>query len=85
MKKETFEMAKELQEQIDYLQKQNKTLRHAMLEYKQSKHKPDDVLRLFVEISKGEFGNEVIEDIVTKLTEYKNGEINELQTEFDAL
>ena len=85
MKKEIFVEAKRLQEQIDYLQSQNQTLRQAQREYEKTEHTPDDVFRLFVEISKGEFGNVVIEDIVTKLIEYNNWKLDELQTEFDAL
>ena len=85
MEKEIFDKAKRLQEQIDYLQSQNQTLRQAQREYEQTEHKPDDVFRLFVAISKGEFGNVVIEDIVTKLIEYNNGKLDKLQTEFDAL
>ena len=63
----------------------NKRIIQAQREYEQTEHKPDDVFRLFVAISKGEFGNVVIEDIVTKLIEYNNGKLDKLQTEFDAL
>lgn len=85
MNKETFTTAKKLQEQIDFLNIQCQTLRQAQNVLLESKQQPDDIFRFFVELMKGDYGANVLRDIVDGLIGTLNTQIQEKQKEFEAL
>ena len=85
MKKEVFDKAKRLREQIDYLEGQNEALRQAQSVLRGTDKKPDDVFRFFVTIAQGEYGTKLIEDIVFGLIRENDKRSKEIQAEFDAL